>query len=558
MFREYLGVWRGGDGNPGSGSSSGPGVQGAAGAGGGVNILKDAQGLVQRLVEDLDTAQQQLRQAREAAAAANSQAQQNTALQEQLRQRVVEMVDTLKACLATTTASTTTTAASIPEEGHGPCFHNQQGTSSSTMEDCLTEEGAGTGKQHDLLGQLLSLLARQVAKKVSLEFAVQQEVADRCRRNQAERLAGMTELQYQLSAAEEALQEAEDKLQQREEELDQAHADLAATKAALLAEERESAAHSQMVELVEAQHHEQRLICQVEQARQQVQKSQQQPGNLLTGLWTMFAGGDTTAAASTPVGVATLQPVVRQLHLELHSQQETAATAAEQATAAQHKLRKELQETAAAAEVAGKGLAAAQQQVVTLKQQLATAQEAREAVEAAAAARAELGECAHDGSGCSFIVGPKADMLGDLRISKRDLEEKVEEQQAELASVALPLGSGFAVGLLSHGDVKEGGWYSKLKKPEWNPPNWVFGPAWSVFYTSMGVASWVVIRSGKGGKALPLTLYFTQLALNLAWTPLFFKAHKLDAALADSVEILRLNPDVSNRSCAIAGQGSLE
>lgn len=107
-----------------------------------------------------------------------------------------------------------------------------------------------------------------------------------------------------------------------------------------------------------------------------------------------------------------------------------------------------------------------------------------------------------------------------------------------LGAVALPLGSGFAVGLLSHGDVKEGGWYSGLKKPTWNPPNWVFGPAWSVFYTSMGLASWVVMRTGKGGKFVPLSLYVAQLALNLAWTPLFFKSHALDAALADSVALL--------------------
>lgn len=105
-----------------------------------------------------------------------------------------------------------------------------------------------------------------------------------------------------------------------------------------------------------------------------------------------------------------------------------------------------------------------------------------------------------------------------------------------MGAVALPLGSGFAVGLLTQGDVK--GWYADLKKPKWNPPNWLFGPAWATLYSSMGVASWFVLRSNKGGRALPITLYLTQLALNLAYTPLLFKQHWADAALVDSVALL--------------------
>jgi benzodiazapine receptor len=105
-----------------------------------------------------------------------------------------------------------------------------------------------------------------------------------------------------------------------------------------------------------------------------------------------------------------------------------------------------------------------------------------------------------------------------------------------MASVALPLGSGFAVGLATNHEIK--GWYAGLKKPKWNPPNWLFGPAWSVFYTSMGVASWFVLQQKGGKRGLPLALYGAQLALNLAWTPLFFKQHALDLALADSVALL--------------------
>ncbi|TDU70971.1 TspO/MBR related protein [Prosthecobacter fusiformis] len=77
-----------------------------------------------------------------------------------------------------------------------------------------------------------------------------------------------------------------------------------------------------------------------------------------------------------------------------------------------------------------------------------------------------------------------------------------------------------------------GEWYAGLVKPSWNPPAWVFGPAWTLLYTLMAVAAWLVWkRGGFGGQKGPLTLYFIQLALNAVWTPVFFGAHELGWAL---------------------------
>jgi tryptophan-rich sensory protein len=66
-------------------------------------------------------------------------------------------------------------------------------------------------------------------------------------------------------------------------------------------------------------------------------------------------------------------------------------------------------------------------------------------------------------------------------------------------------------------------WYATLKKPAWNPPGWVFGPVWTALYTMMAVAAWLVWqRGGFASQRRPLTLFLAQLALNAAWTPLFF------------------------------------
>ena len=74
-----------------------------------------------------------------------------------------------------------------------------------------------------------------------------------------------------------------------------------------------------------------------------------------------------------------------------------------------------------------------------------------------------------------------------------------------------------------------GAWYASLNKPAWNPPAWVFGPAWTLLYTLMAVAAWLVWK--QDGWRRPLLLYFIQLVLNAAWTPIFFGAHQLGLSL---------------------------
>ena len=71
-----------------------------------------------------------------------------------------------------------------------------------------------------------------------------------------------------------------------------------------------------------------------------------------------------------------------------------------------------------------------------------------------------------------------------------------------------------------------GDWYASLNKPSWNPPSWVFGPAWSALYTMMGVSVWLVWQHGGFlAQRRALMRFIIQLALNAAWTPLFFGLH---------------------------------
>jgi tryptophan-rich sensory protein len=76
-------------------------------------------------------------------------------------------------------------------------------------------------------------------------------------------------------------------------------------------------------------------------------------------------------------------------------------------------------------------------------------------------------------------------------------------------------------------------WYPTIRKPRWTPPNAAFPVAWTALYGCMGGASWLVWREGGlDAQSLPLGIYATQLALNMAWSPLFFGAHKMARARA--------------------------
>ena len=80
--------------------------------------------------------------------------------------------------------------------------------------------------------------------------------------------------------------------------------------------------------------------------------------------------------------------------------------------------------------------------------------------------------------------------------------------------------------------VTDADFYRALARPSWAPPGWVFGPVWITLYTMMGVAAWLVWRSGRGSdRTVALALFAVQLALNAAWTPTFFGLRSIGGGL---------------------------
>lgn len=79
-------------------------------------------------------------------------------------------------------------------------------------------------------------------------------------------------------------------------------------------------------------------------------------------------------------------------------------------------------------------------------------------------------------------------------------------------------------------------WYPTLVKPAWTPTGTFIGAVWTVLYTAMGIASWLVWRRGEACNVrYPLAIYALQLILNAAWSALFFGLRSPGLALVGIV-----------------------
>jgi tryptophan-rich sensory protein len=87
------------------------------------------------------------------------------------------------------------------------------------------------------------------------------------------------------------------------------------------------------------------------------------------------------------------------------------------------------------------------------------------------------------------------------------------------------------------GLFEPGPWYEQLRRPAWNPPNWVFAPVWTALYLAIAIAGWRAWRVSRRVDAA-LGLWSLQLVLNALWSWLFFGMHRPGTALLDLLALL--------------------
>lgn len=116
--------------------------------------------------------------------------------------------------------------------------------------------------------------------------------------------------------------------------------------------------------------------------------------------------------------------------------------------------------------------------------------------------------------------------------------EAEDQGWSKVALITVPaiLLAGMASGWLS-GSGYGNPWFDALEKPFFMPPGWTFGVVWPVLYVLMGIAlAMILVLPSSPKRRTALVLFFSQLALNFVWSPIFFAGH--DISLAKIVILL--------------------
>ena len=79
-------------------------------------------------------------------------------------------------------------------------------------------------------------------------------------------------------------------------------------------------------------------------------------------------------------------------------------------------------------------------------------------------------------------------------------------------------------------------WYQTLNKPSFNPPDWVFGPIWTILYIFMGISIWLIIKKEPSKtRTIGIRIFWLQLFFNIFWTYLFFGIQKIGISFIEII-----------------------
>ncbi len=115
----------------------------------------------------------------------------------------------------------------------------------------------------------------------------------------------------------------------------------------------------------------------------------------------------------------------------------------------------------------------------------------------------------------------------------RRRDDKIAEYGVLAGLLIIVAAVGFAGQAITRPEIDI--WYAMyVVKPSFTPPDWAFGPVWTALYAMMAVAAWLVWReTGWPRVQKAWTIWLVQLALNLAWTWLFFDLHRVGWSLGE-------------------------
>jgi len=107
-----------------------------------------------------------------------------------------------------------------------------------------------------------------------------------------------------------------------------------------------------------------------------------------------------------------------------------------------------------------------------------------------------------------------------------------------VVALLLPIAVGAIGSLTTNSEITT--WYAALDKPSFNPPNWVFGPVWTLLYLMQGLAFYLILSQPRKRRTMAVSLFIAQLLANLAWSLIFFGAHAPAWALVDIIVLWSL------------------